>query len=131
MEVRPAYNACLSAGHARSGAHPRGAAAPPTNATRVSQGLAVFWRAAGNTGLTGYSLPESDAFFRYLFALGTIGESPLRRVWVFNPDDSPELQGGFRALFGPGAEQRFEFLPKNFDQAIFHPHEEFQNTFDR
>ncbi len=81
--------------------------------------------------IVGYSLPESDAFFRYLFALGTIGESPLRRVWVFNPDNSPELQNRFRALFGPGAEQRFQFFPINFDGAIGQLREEFQSTFRR
>ena len=34
----------------------------------------------------GYSLPHTDSFFRHLFALGSVGDSPLRRLVVFNPD---------------------------------------------
>jgi hypothetical protein len=32
----------------------------------------------------GYSYPKSDAFFRYLYALGTVGGPVLRKFWVFN-----------------------------------------------
>ena len=32
------------------------------------------------------SLPASDHFFRYLYALGTVGDLRLKRVWVFDPD---------------------------------------------
>jgi hypothetical protein len=112
---------------------------PPTwNKTEFHRALSSVWGAAArelsdaeDLFIIGYSLPESDAFFRYLFALGTIGDTLLRRVWVFNPDNSPELQGRFRILFGPGAEQRFRFFPINFDGAIGHLREEFQSTFRR
>jgi hypothetical protein len=34
----------------------------------------------------GYSLPETDFFFRNLFALGTVGRKFIRRFAVVNPD---------------------------------------------
>ena len=99
---------------------------PPTwNKTTYHRALSDVWGRAAqelsdteNLFIVGYSLPESDVFFRYLFALGTIGETPLRRAWVFNPDTSPEIRERYSSLFGPGAEQRFKFFPVNFIDAI-------------
>jgi hypothetical protein len=109
---------------------------PPTwNKTEHHRSLSSVWSAAARElsdteelFIIGYSLPESDAFFRYLFALGTIGESPLRRVWVFNPNRSPEIQRRFSALFGPGAEQRFAFFPMTFEDSIAHIRNECQGS---
>lgn len=99
---------------------------PPTwNKTEYHKDLAPVWaRAAKELSdaedlfIIGYSLPESDFFFRYLFALGTVGKSPLRRVWVFNPDQTGDIKNRFREFLGPGAEQRFEYYAATFEQAI-------------
>ena len=66
--------------------------------------------------IIGYSLPETDAFFRHLYALGSIGERGFRRIEVFNPDSSTERR--FLDLLGPGALSRFAFHAIGFDQAI-------------
>jgi hypothetical protein len=64
----------------------------------------------------GYSLPETDFFFRYLYALGTVGPTIIRRFAVFNPDDS--VEGRFRSLLGRGALSRFKYHTETFESAI-------------
>jgi len=66
----------------------------------------------------GYSLPETDSFFRHLYALGSVGTAPLRRIAIFNPDTSGEIDKRFRALLGPGAIARYEYHENTFAQAI-------------
>jgi len=61
---------------------------------------------AENIIVIGYSLPASDSFFPLLFGLGTVGNKPLRRFWVFDPDE--KVGDRFRTMLGPGALQRFE-----------------------
>jgi hypothetical protein len=68
---------------------------------------------AENIFVIGYSMPETDSFFRHLYALGTVGGTMLRRFWVFNPNRSVERR--FHELLGPGAEDRFEFNPGGND----------------
>lgn len=67
-----------------------------------------------------YSLPETDSFFRHLYALGSVGSSPLRRIAVFNPDTSGATKSRFEALLGPGAKARYEYYPMTFSDAIPH-----------
>ena len=99
---------------------------PPTwNKTEHHSALSSVWnRAARELGeaenifVIGYSLPLSDAFFRYLYALGAVGEATLKRFWVFNPDNSGEVGDRFVKLLGPGARERFDYYEKTFEQAI-------------
>lgn len=99
---------------------------PPTwNKTDYHRTLSSIWSHAAkqlseseNIFIIGYSLPQSDTFFRYLYALGTVGESTLRRFWVINKDDSGLTEKRYKELLGPGAEQRFEYKLKRFDQII-------------
>ena len=67
--------------------------------------------------MCGYSLPEADMFFRYLYAVGTIGEASLRRVWVFNPDAG--VKPRFSALLGKqvlSQRHRFLLFPVEFEK---------------
>lgn len=66
----------------------------------------------------GYSLPETDSFFRHLYALGSVGSTPLRRIAVFNPDNKGTVDGRFKALLGPGASARYEYHAIDFLNAI-------------
>ena len=66
----------------------------------------------------GYSLPETDSFFRHLYALGSVGTTPLRRIAVFNPDNKGAVDGRFKALLGPGASARYEYHAIDFLNAI-------------
>ena len=68
----------------------------------------------------GYSLPDTDSFFRHLYALGSVGTSPLRRFEVFNPDSSGATDDRFKALLGPGALARYKYHPIVFRDAIAH-----------
>ena len=97
---------------------------PPTwNKFERQRALSPVWRRAANelseardVFVLGYSLPLSDHFFRYLYALGTIGSSPLRRFWVFNPDG--EVNVRFEEMLGSGARAKYEFIGLNFRKAI-------------
>lgn len=66
----------------------------------------------------GYSLPETDMFFRFLFALATHSESSIRRFWIFDPSES--IKNRFLNLLGPGLreEPRFHFEKCKFGAAI-------------
>jgi hypothetical protein len=98
--------------------------APPTwNKTQYHTQLESVWRAAAtelseaeSIVICGYSLPETDQFFRYLYALGAVGGSGLRKFWVINPD--PSLESRFRALCGPLALSRFKYIPTIVEQSI-------------
>lgn len=99
---------------------------PPTwNKTEYQGTLTNVWNQAAkelsearNIYVFGYSLPESDAFFRYLFALGTIGDSRIRRFWVFDPDESGVIKSRYEQLLGRGINNRFDYVPKKFSEAI-------------
>jgi hypothetical protein len=99
---------------------------PPTwNKGEYHAALSRVWARAAyelaeaeNIFICGYSLPESDAFFRFLYALGTVGDHMLKNLWVCDPDKSGVVQGRFEALLGPGAKRRFKYHPVTFAEAI-------------
>lgn len=86
--------------------------------TRVWQHAADVLGKAENIFVIGYSLPETDSFFRYLYALGTQGSSRLERFWVFDPDKSGTVEGRFRDMIGRGVASRFKFHNLKFSEAI-------------
>ncbi|NII74848.1 hypothetical protein FHW84_003444 [Dyella sp. SG562] len=101
---------------------------PSWNKADYHHQLSQVWAAAAqelsgaeSIYIIGYSLPETDSFFRNLYALGCVGQSMLRRIVVYNPE---AVGGGvdarFRALLGPGAEARYSYEPRPFDDAIRH-----------
>jgi hypothetical protein len=99
---------------------------PPTwNKSDYHQALSTIWgKAAENLGeahtifICGYSLPETDAFFRLLYALGTVGASPLEKIIVYNPDQTGQTDERFKKMLGPGAIARYEYKPFLFNEAI-------------
>jgi hypothetical protein len=101
---------------------------PPTwNKTEHHRQISPVWGRAArelseaeNIIVMGYSLPNSDAFFRYLYALGSVGDSRVRRFWVYDIDESGGVESRFRSLLGPGAEDRFLFTRMPFEQALPH-----------
>ena len=68
--------------------------------------------------IIGYSLPETDSFFRHLYALGSVGKSALRRIVVFNPDNTGATDQRFKALLGPGSSARYQYFEKTFEESI-------------
>lgn len=99
---------------------------PPTwNKSDYHQALSTIWsKAAQNLSeahtilICGYSLPETDAFFRLLYALGTVGASPLEKIIVYNPDNSGRTDDRFRQMLGSGAIARYQYKPMIFSKAI-------------
>jgi NAD-dependent SIR2 family protein deacetylase len=99
---------------------------PPTwNKTQHHQDLSKVWSRAArelsdaeNIFVSGYSLTESDLFFRYLFALGSVGQSRIKRFWVFDPDEQNIVRPRFENLIGSGTRARFRFEKLKFRDAI-------------
>jgi hypothetical protein len=98
---------------------------PSWNKADHHQALSTVWaKAAHHLGearvifIIGYSMPSSDAFFRLLYALGTVGPSPLEKLIVYNPDETRAVDNRFRELLGPGAIARYEYKTLPFDKAM-------------
>lgn len=97
---------------------------PPTwNKTQYHQHIDRVWAAAAtelhdavNVIVCGYSLPESDHFFKYLLALGSLGDGYLERFLVFNPDGA--VKDRFEGIVGPLIRDRFNFSEAVFSGAI-------------
>ncbi len=97
---------------------------PPTwNKSQYHDVIENVWRRAAkemseaeNIVVIGYSLPPTDQFFQYLFALGCVGRRLLRRFIVCDPDHAVEQR--FRDLLAPAALDGFEYLPGVFSACL-------------
>jgi hypothetical protein len=83
---------------------------------KVWKRAAAELKSATSIVVCGYSLPETDSLFRYLYGLGMVGGEPLERFWVFDPSEAVHRR--FRDLLGLGALARFEARPLNFERAL-------------
>jgi len=96
---------------------------PPTwNKADHYNEIANVWRRAAwhlaqakQIFVIGYSMPATDQFFRYLYALGTVSSARLQRFWVIDPD--PQVAARFQGLLGPLAEKRFRHVQDTFSGA--------------
>lgn len=79
---------------------------------QVWRSAALELKDAEHIAVCGYSLPESDHFFRYLLALGTMGDTRLKSFLVCDPNRSVESR--CKNLLGPLPEKRFQFFPGYF-----------------
>lgn len=98
---------------------------PAWNKADYHQLLSTIWGATAREledaeyiFIIGYSLPETDAFFRLLYGLGTVGDKPLKKIIVYNPDKSGDIENRFRNMMGSGALARFEYKTLKFDESI-------------
>jgi hypothetical protein len=94
---------------------------PSWNKTQYHESFSNVWRHAArelseaqDVRVIGYSLPESDAFFRDLLALGLAGSARLRSFTVVDP--SEQVAKRFRELLGPDAKGRFHHEPVRFEE---------------
>jgi len=100
---------------------------PPTwSKAEYHRQLAAVWRTAAqelasarNIVVIGYSLPEADTFFRYLYALGTVSDTRIERFWVVDSDGSGAVAERFQTLLGPTARSRFHHIPEAFERAVY------------
>ncbi|MEQ1821513.1 MAG: hypothetical protein ABL949_03300 [Fimbriimonadaceae bacterium] len=85
--------------------------------------IAEVWKLAAthlehaeNIYVCGFSLPHTDQYFRYLYALGTAGQTRIKRFVVSDPSSEVALR--FRQLLGPTALVRFEQSNNKFAEFV-------------
>ena len=101
---------------------------PPTwNKANINQNkVLTLWEKAANALsqaekiiVIGYSMPETDIFFKYLIALGLDSDNHIHRFYLIDPD--PGVGQRFQKLMGPalptqtGDHGRFRHNQSNFD----------------
>jgi len=98
---------------------------PPTwSKGEYHRSIANVWsRAARELGqakyifVLGYSLPETDQFFRLLFALGTEGDAILNKIAIFDPTPGPVAKR-FQETLGQAALDRFKDYSQTFEEGL-------------
>jgi hypothetical protein len=98
---------------------------PPTwNKAQYHGSVARVWRRAAaelseaeNIIVIGYSLPNSDEFFRYFLPLGIIGPNIIRRVIVCDPD--PATVQRYEGILSQATRSRLEPYKAKFSDAIY------------
>lgn len=99
---------------------------PPTwDKTQHYHQIESVWRRAGerlsqaeNVFIFGYSLPETDMFFRYLWAVGSLGTSRIRRFWVFDKSPSAALDERYRTMIGPLVAPKYVLIKAEFGDVM-------------
>jgi hypothetical protein len=92
---------------------------PSWNKTQYWRQLSSVWAAAAKEiasahelVVIGYSMPESDSFFRDLLALGLEGPTRIRSLQVVNPNG--QVGSRFERLLGPETRGRFRSSQETF-----------------
>ena len=62
--------------------------------------------------ICGYSHPETDNFYKYLFALGMAGDSLIHRFAVYDPN--PEIKEKYKKILGRALIERYLFEEQDF-----------------
>lgn len=102
---------------------------PSWNKADYHRQLSPIWakaashlREAEMVFVIGYSLPETDSFFRHLYALGSVGDRPHQRIAIYDPNanaaDATRIVNRFRSMIGGASLQRFEAVEAKFGKAV-------------
>lgn len=97
---------------------------PPTwNKSEHHHSIENVWQTAAkelseaeNIFVIGYSLPETDSFFQYLFSLGVTSKTLIRKFWVIDPN--PSVEPRYRSLVGQAVKTRFKFIESTFTEGM-------------
>ena len=99
---------------------------PPTwNKTDAHSKISNVWQQAAKElseaeyiFISGYSMPESDMFFRLLYALGTEGPNLLKKISVFDIEPYPEskIEKRYNDILGPWAKKAFHYYTSSFEK---------------
>lgn len=97
---------------------------PPTfNKMEKNKEIINVWRQASleltkaeNILICGYSHPETDIFFKYLFALGISGDSIIKNFVVYDPNK--EIEEKYRNILGRSIEERYIYEPEKFGDFV-------------
>jgi hypothetical protein len=103
---------------------PTAAIVPPSwNKTQYARTFSSVWaRAAKELSeareiiVAGYSMPESDSFFRDLLALSVAGPTRIRELHVVNP--MQDIGERIMKLLGPELRNRFRPSVGNFENFV-------------
>lgn len=111
---------------------------PPVAAkTSYHRLVAPVWRAASELLATatciyviGYSVPDSDLFFRHLFSLGTASQTKLEKIVFLSPDQA--ALGRFRMFLSKSAERSLQApAAATFETALRNIEEDLQKRHAR
>jgi hypothetical protein len=116
---------CLTAGSSADGLDKpefHSAIVPPTwDKAKHRTSIENVWRTASaclgeadNIVVSGFSLPPTDDFFKFLYALGSAGNRRLKAFWVCEASPTMELAQRFQSLLGPTARVRYKLAPMTF-----------------
>jgi hypothetical protein len=86
--------------------------------SNVWNGAANELNSADNIIIIGFSIPETDSFFKYLLGLGLMNGNRIRQIVVINKDDSAEIKARYNNLFGYGIYSRLQYVPLKFSEGI-------------
>jgi hypothetical protein len=97
---------------------------PPTwNKGTFHSELSAVWRTAAshlaeaeNVVIIGYSLPDTDEFFRHFYALGSVGDTIFNTFSVVDKD--PNVFEKFKNILGPTARACFTSMLGPFEEKI-------------
>ena len=97
---------------------------PPTwNKTDAHSKISNVWQQAAKElseaeyiFISGYSMPETDVFFRLLYALGTEGPNLLKKISVFDTDTEHKVEKRFKNILGPAAKNAFHYYTSSFEK---------------
>lgn len=98
---------------------------PPTwSKPQYRADLEPVWRRAAehfsdaeNIFVIGFSLPPTDEFSRFLYAVGAVGPARIKQFWVIDP--SSEVRERVKRLLGAAIQDRFKSLgDMDFDRGI-------------
>jgi hypothetical protein len=100
---------------------------PPTwNKTALHAQIGQVWqRAAKELGnakymfVLGYSLPDTDWFFNYLYALGVDMTTQIVQFHVYNRNKAVDSR--FRNILGRGVIEHYQFYEKTFEDFVNEP----------
>ena len=107
---------------------------PPTlNKYKYHQQLKSVWERAATilseaelVFIIGYSMPETDTFFKYLYSLGVDSPTYLNKLVVINSDET--IQNRYRPFVNPNNDfKKFHFIPGLFSQHFNQIFVEIQN----
>lgn len=97
---------------------------PPTwNKTDYHTTLSNVWSKAAkelsdaeHIFIIGYSLPESDYFFKFLYSLGTLGSSIIKGIYIINPDE--QVDPNYKNMISNFTGKRIKFYHKVFGLSL-------------
>jgi len=85
---------------------------------RVWQKASVRLSAARHVYVFGFSMPNTDAFVKYLWAVSTLANGRPEDFWVFDKHADSAMAARYRNTLGLAASDSFRLFRASFDEAM-------------